>query len=269
MPSGSRAVAAAIKPTDARAPATATRSGRGRTTATMLNLLCALAAAVGTAALDGGTAAQGRAAGTCDRGNVVVRLATPQQVREACEAISDVLTYFNGIGFEIDLQVTIAFRGDIEAEGGNKHAHGFYDAAAREIRLYAREQARPWGEAWQDVGGSFLHHEVTHAAVVQILGLRGSTLPHEWHEFVAYAMQLELMDPAIRDRILERYSEVTPVPALTQINSFTYGLADPDTFAVLAFKSYRRFGGRDLVRRLLTAEFVPTPVDRMMPFPPN
>lgn len=269
MPSGSRAVETAIKLTDVRAPATAPRSGRRCATATILNLLCALAATVGTAALDRGAAAQSRAAGACSRGNVVVQLATPQQVRAACEAIADVLMYFEGIGFRIDLQVTIAFRGDVDAEGAHKHTHGSYDPAARAIRLYAREQARPWGEAWHDVSGSFLRHEVTHAAVVQILGMRGPALPREWHEFVAYAVQLELMEPAIRDRILERYSEVVPVRALTEINSFTHGLADPDAFAMLVFKSYRRFGGRDLVRRLLTAEFVPTPVDRMMPFPPN
>ncbi len=269
MPSASRAIVATIKPTDARAPAMATQSARGRTTATILNLVCALAAAVGTAALDSGTAAQSHAAGACSRENVVVQPATPQQVREACEAISDVLMYFEGLGFRIDLQVTVAFRGDVDAEGAHKHTHGSYDPAARAIRLYAREQARPWGEAWHDVSGSFLRHEVAHAAVVQILGIRGPALPREWHEFIAYAVQLELMESAIRDRILERYSKVAPARALTEINPFTHGLADPDTLAVLVFKSYRRFGGRDLIRRLLTAEFVPTPVDRMMPFPPN
>ena len=235
----------------------------------ILTLLWTLGATVGAAALDNGTDAQGRAPGTCSRGDVVVQSANPQQIREACEAVYDVLTYFDGIGFKIDPHVSIAFRGDVDAKGGHKHAHGSYDPAARAIKLYAREQARPWGEPWQDVRDSFIRHEVAHAAVVQILGIRGPALPREWHEFIAYAVQLELMESAIRDRILERYSKVAPARALTEINPFTHGLADPDTFAVLVFKSYRRFGGRDLIRRLLTAEFVPTPVDRMMPFPPN
>ena len=235
----------------------------------ILTLLWTLGATVGAAALDNGTAAQGRAPGTCSRGDVVVQSANPQQIREACEAVYDVLTYFDGIGFKIDPHVSIAFRGDVDAKGGHKHAHGSYDPAARAIKLYAREQARPWGEPWQDVRDSFIRHEVAHAVVVQILAMRGSDLPREWHEFIAYAVQFELMEPAIRDRNLERYSNVAPAPALTQINPFTHGLADPDTFAVLVFKSYHAFGGRDLVRRLLTADFVPTPLERMMPFPPD
>lgn len=179
------------------------------------------------------------------------------------------LNYFDSVGFEIDVQVTVAFKGDIEAEGGHKHAHGSYEPGARAIKLYSREQARPWGEPWQNVRGSFIRHEVAHAAVVQILATRTMDLPREWHEFIAYAVQFELMEPAVRGRILERYSDVVPVPVLTQINPFTHGLADPDTFAVLVFKSYRKFGGRDLVRRLLTGDFAPMSLDRMMPFPPN
>lgn len=233
-----------------------------------LTLLWTLAVMV-AATFDNGTAAQSRAPGTCSRGDVLVQSANPQQIREACEAVSDVLTYFDGIGFKIDPRVTIAFRGDVYAKEGHKHAHGSYDPAARAIKLYGREQARPWGEPWQNVSGSFIRHEMAHAAVVQILAMRTTVLPREWHEFIAYAVQFELMEPAIRDSILERYSNVAPAPALTQINPFTHGLADPDTFAVLVFKSYRAFGGRDLVRRLLTAEFVPTPLERMMPFPPN
>lgn len=235
----------------------------------ILTLVWALGATVAATAFGNGTAAQGRAPGICIRGDVAVQSADPQQIREACEAVYDVLTYFDGLGFKIAPQVTIAFRGDIDAKEGHKHAHGSYDPATRAIRLYAREQAQPWGEPWPNVRGSFIRHEVAHAVVVQILAIRGSDLPREWHEFIAYAVQFELMEPAIRYRILERYSNVAPAPALTQINPFTHGLADPDTFAVLVFKTYHAFGGRDLVRRLLTAEFVPTPLERLMPFPPN
>lgn len=253
---------------DVTGSATATPSCRVRMAPMKLKLLWTLVITVAAATFDNGPA-QGQAPGTCSRGDVIVQSADPQQIREACEAVSDVLTYFDDIGFKVDPHVSIAFWGDVDAKGGRKHAHGSYAPAARAIKLYAREQALPWGEPWQNVGGSFIRHEVAHAVVVQILAMRGLALPREWHEFIAYAVQFELMEPAIRDRILDRYSNVAPAPALTQINPFTHGLADPDTFAVLVFKSYRVFGGRDLVRRLLTAEFVPTPLERMMPFPPN
>ena len=254
---------------DVKGSATATPSCRGRMAPMKLTLLWTLAVTVAAATFDNRTVAQSRAPGTCSRGDVFVQSANPQQIREACEAVSDVLTYFDGIGFKVEPHVSIAFWGDVDAKGGRKHAHGSYDPAARAIKLYAREQARPWGEPWQDVGGSFIRHEVAHAVVVQILAMRGLALPREWHEFIAYAVQFELMEPAIRASILERYSNLAPASALTQINPFTHGLADPDTFAVLVFKSYSVFGGRDLVRRLLTAEFVPTPLERMIPFPPN
>lgn len=233
-------------------------------------LLCVLLATVGAVTFDSAAIAQSRTpTSSCSRGKVVVQPVVPQHVHEACEAVLEVLSYFDSVGFEIDVQVTVAFKGDIEAEGGHMHAHGSYEPGARAIKLYSREQARPWGEPWQNVRGSFIRHEVVHAAVVQMLATRAMELPREWHEFIAYAVQFELMAPTVRDRILERYAHVVPVPALTQINPFTHGLADPDIFAVLVFKSYRKSGGRDLVHRLLTGDFVPTSLDGMMPFPPN
>lgn len=218
-------------------------------------------------AVAGTAAVEGKSNGVCGRQDVAVTSASPRQLDEVCTAIDEVQAFFAAIGFKVDPQATIVFRKDNAA--ADRHTHGNYNPVTRKIMLYEREQARPWGEAWPHVAATFLRHEVIHAAVVQLLASGKPDLPLEWHEFIAYAVQFELMDLAVRERILERYASVVPVSALTEINRFTYGLADPDTFAVLAYLSYQAFGGSDLIRRLLSFEFVPMPIEMMMPFPPN
>lgn len=220
-------------------------------------------------ALVGTAAGEGKSDGVCGRRDLAVTSASSRQLDEVCAALDEVQAFFAAIGFKVDPQVTIVFRKDTEGDAGDRHTHGNYNAVTRTIKLYERQQARPWGEAWPHVAATYLRHEVIHAAVVQLLASGKPDLPLEWHEFIAYAIQFELMESAVRERILERYASVVPVSALTEINRFTYGLADPDTFAVLAYRSYHAFGGSDLIRRLLAFEFVPMPIEMMMPFPPN
>lgn len=214
-------------------------------------------------------AGEGKSNGVCGRRDVSVTWANSRQIDEVCTAIDEVQAFFAAVGFKVDPQVTIEFAKDIGGGADHRHTHGNYNPMTRKIMLYEREQARPWGEEWTLVATTFLRHEVIHAAVVQLLASRKPDLPREWHEFIAYAVQFELMEPAVRERILTRYASVVPVSALTEINRFTYGLADPDTFAVLAYRSYLAFGGSDLIRRVLAFEFVPMPIEMMMPFPPN
>ncbi len=217
----------------------------------------------------GATVSEGKSNGVCGRPDLAVTSASSRQLDEVCTAIDEVQAFFAAIGFKVDPTVTIVFRRDDGRDADDRHTHGNYNPVTRQINLYARDQARPWGEPWPHVGTTFIRHELIHAAVVQLLASGKSGLPREWHEFVAYAVQFELMEPATRERILKHYTSVLPVSALTEINRFIYGLADPDTFAVLAYRSYHAFGGSDLIRRLLTFEFVPMPIEMMMPFPPN
>lgn len=232
----------------------------------------ALALSVATAAcvaFGGDFSARSQTKPTCDLQDIVLSAADASQAADVCAAVAEVQAFLTGIGFRFEPSLTIIFRKDIDAEAGDRHAHGFYHHASRKAVLYARERATPWGEPWSVVGSTFLRHEVVHAAVVQIVGMRKPELPPEWHEFIAYATQFELMAPKLRDRILERYARVEPFRTLTEINPFTYGMADPATFAVMVYKTYRTFGEKELIRRLLAAEFVPTPLELMMPFPPK
>lgn len=91
--------------------------------------------------------------------------------------------------------------------------------------------------------GSFLRHELAHIAVWQILGREAERLPHEWREFIAYAIQLDLLDP--------------------EVNEFTYGM-NPDVFAVGAYLTYSERGAERFVRAVARRDYPAPFVD---PFP--
>ena len=80
----------------------------------------------------------------------------------------------------------------------------------------------------------------------------------EWHEFIAYAVQLDLMDPQLRRYVLNANTDVRPSESLLEINEFTSRM-DPDTFAVTAYKTYLAQGAGTFVSQLLRGEIVPHP----------
>lgn len=105
---------------------------------------------------------------------------------------------------------------------------------------------------------------LVHIAVWQILGPEAERLPREWHEFIAYAVQLDLMDPEILKGVLARFSDVHAFDELSEVNEFTYGM-NPEVFAVAAYLTFRKRGAQNFVRRLLRAEIVPPQM--VFPFP--
>lgn len=226
------------------------------------SIIVALAALIG---LDAHAARTDSPVGACGFTGVTVVSATTRQVAELCAAIAEVRKYFAAMGLAFEPTVSVAFTPDAEANRGPASTHGSYSPATREITMYVREQSSPWGEPWPDVGRSFLHHELAHMAIDRILGARASGLPPEWHEFVAYVVQFELMSPELRERILKRHADIKPATNLMEINAVTHGLAEPGTFAVFAYKTYGAFGRVNLIRRLLTFELAPEPLPMMPP----
>jgi hypothetical protein len=89
-------------------------------------------------------------------------------------------------------------------------------------------------------------------------------LRREWHEFLAYAIQFEMMEPALRDKALDGFHEVRAFSHLGEINEFTYGM-NPEAFAVAAYKTYLDRGGSVFVGAVLRDEIkLPAP---SYPFP--
>ena len=206
----------------------------------------------------------------CGHKGVRVHYTSGTDLAAACEALRDTLRYFENIGFAIDprLSLTFAARGEREsADGTPTYAH--VDARSSTIVVYAKEYREPWGLAWNSkLAGSLVRHEMAHVAIWQILGPEAGRLPREWHEFIAYAVQLDLMEEALLKEVLAAVPDVRAFDALSEVNEFTYGM-DPEVFAVAAYLTYRQRGAEQFVRQLLRGDIVPPSLGVSVPVLPE
>ena len=223
-----------------------------------------LAFALLTAAYGAPFAANGEPA-NCGQSGVEVVYKRPAELSLACEALANILMYFRRIGFEFEPRFSVKF-----AEPKLKPAEGIVSYGHADVRssivvVYSSTHRRPWGLPWStELADSFLRHELAHIAVWQMLGAEAHRLPREWHEFIAYAIQLDLMDSKLRAEALANFADVQAAADLSAINEFTHGM-NPDGFAVTAYLTYRERGGENFVRALLRGDLVPPPFS--FPFP--
>lgn len=220
--------------------------------------------AVLTAAYGAPFAASGQPT-NCGQSGVEVVYKRPADLSLACEALANILTYFRRIGLEFEPRFSVKF-----AEPKLKPAEGIVSYGHADVRssivvVYSSTHRRPWGLPWStELAASFLRHELAHIAVWQMLGAEAGRLPREWHEFIAYAIQFDLMDSKLRAAVLASFADVRAVADLSAVNEFTYGM-DPDVFAVTAYLTYRERGGENFVRALMRGDVVPPPFS--FPFP--
>lgn len=192
----------------------------------------------------------------CGYNDVVVIYGDTAELVAACDALNEVAAYFRAIGFEAAPVVSVEFA-DQPAE--HAAAHGYFDRPGARVVVYRAGAVRPWGLPWNlALAASFLRHELVHVMVWRVSS-EPKRLPREWHEFIAYAIQLDLMGTNVLDRVLASRADVQPFDSLLAVNEFTYGMG-PEAFAVAAYKTYRARGGAQLVQQLLTGEVVPPPV---------
>ena len=202
----------------------------------------------------------------CGHQGVSVTYRHEADLATACDALDDTLGYFRRIGFELEPRFSLNF-----AEPGKQRSiegvvsYGYVDLRSSTIVVYSSSYRQPWGLPWsREMIGSFLRHELAHIAVWQMLGRKAERLRHEWHEFIAYAIQLDLLNPELRKEALANFSDVRPFSDLLEVNEFTYGM-NPDVFAVAAYLAYRERGAERFVRALLRGEITPPPF--VYPFP--
>ena len=197
----------------------------------------------------------------CDHLNLRVNSTSHTELTTACNAVADVLTYFRTIGFIVDPEVSITFddavlEGPFEAS----RVHGYFDPAQSEVVVSRSPLFRPWGIEWDPrLAASFLRHELIHMALLAILRDDSMRLRPEWHEFIAYSVQLSLMDSRLRALVLDRYSGVYAFAEFSQVNEFTSRM-DPEVFAVAAYKMYLANGAEVLIGKLLRFEIKPPPL---------
>ena len=194
----------------------------------------------------------------CGHKGITVEVMEPADLALACDALADVLTYFRSLGFDFEPRFSLTFADGKHTESANGVvAYGYADLRSSVILVRTSSYRQPWGLPWnRAMVGSFLRHELAHIAVWQILGPDARRLRHEWHEFVAYAIQLHLMDGALVSTLLANFSDARAFDDLTEVNEFVYGM-NPDRFAVMAYLTYREKGAQDFVRGLLRGEIIP------------
>ena len=196
--------------------------------------------------------------GDCGHPGVNAIYEGPAELEVACAALIDIVVYFQRVGFEITPKISLRFDDrDAARSFGQAAAHGYFNAPQSRIVVYRTSDVNPWGLVWSTkLAASFLRHELAHMAVWEILRTTDAHLKREWHEFIAYAIQLDLMDGQTLNELLARYAEAHAVGHLTEINQFTSGM-NPEVFAVIAYKTYLAKGGTRFLGQLLRGDVLP------------
>ncbi len=195
-----------------------------------------------------------------------------EETADACRALEQVVSYFRKIGFEPQPSLAIAFRDRVEIDvylqdyarrserpAGRNEVSGYYDFRRNELQItsgrrdVARER-KPWGIPWgQPIAYSILQHELVHAIVAGLLGGRYQKLGKAWHEFIAYAVQFDVMDAALRRQVIANYPDAEPFQFPESVNAIVYAV-DPDAFGVAAHLYAQANGGTAFVRRILLGD---------------
>lgn len=189
-----------------------------------------------------------------------------RDIAQACAALREVVDYFGAMGFAFEPVVTIELgAASSDAADGWFRSHGVFDARGLTVRLNEAAGFRAWGISTPGVlGPSFLKHEFVHLAVHLILGDQVARVPRHWQEFIAYAIQFELMPSHLRAAILEANRDIAAFDDVLYVNEFIYASA-PEAFALSAYKMYAAKGRGNFIRQLLTFEIkLPPPL-----YPPS
>lgn len=216
-------------------------------------LIIAFCLALGLAETSIAQSSHDERASSCGYKEVVVIYGDTAELVAACDALNEVTAYFRAIGFEAAPVVSVEFA---DQPADHRAPHGYFDPAGVRVVVYRSAAGLPWGLSWNlALAASFLRHELVHVMVWRV-SREPKRLPREWHEFIAYAIQLDLMDPNILERALASRADVQPFDELIAVNEFTYGMG-PEAFAVAAYKTYRARGGAQLVQQLLAGKLIP------------
>jgi len=208
-----------------------------------------------------------RASGACGHEHVSIEGSEAEAAR-ACKALGEVLGYFSSLGLEIAPHVKIVFSRTVVIDSfdavtgaprGQMQVSGYFDATHRRLEVSSAESAarpdrRPWRLDWGPaIANSILQHELVHMATSAWVKQSGLRLAKPWVEFIAYAVQFDLMDDALRSRILAGYPGLEPFERPEHVNPIMQA-HDPDAFGVQSYLYARANGGREFIRRLLRNE---------------
>ena len=188
-------------------------------------------------------------------------IGTVEERAVAHEAIARVQAYFARMGFLPCLQLRICFKDRVELalQNGDRAAVlGRYDTVKNIVELARWTSPKPdqvpWGITWgRQMALSTATHEVVHAALEALLIGDTERLSYPWQEFIAYAVQFEVMDHEMRAQILEKYKDVERFSSAANINAITYGM-DPTLFGLRSYLFAQEYGGSEFLAHLISGE---------------
>lgn len=200
------------------------------------------------------TSLQSRIVPACGYASVAIVSATSDEATAVCTALADVVQYFADAGLLFEPAFTITFRANPIKVDASAHPHGYFDAKAATITMIRNAEDEWWQLNRAEELLTTLDHELTHMAVSRVWRDGAHPLPKAWQEFVAYAVELDIMPIELRSRVLATYKEAPHFDSEMQINPIIFALADPDWLAVASYSEYVALGGRGFLLKLLRGE---------------
>lgn len=191
----------------------------------------------------------------CGYNGVVIEGAKPAEEKAACASVERLTTYFRSLGIEAaEPTIHFYFKPQVLLPGTDISVHGYFDTDDNSIHMThfdGQAERMPWGFAWSEaMASSFLLHEVAHLFAISYMGNDFRKLERHWHEFLAYSLQIELMEPELKSRLLQFSGDAKAFEKAADVSSLHYEM-DPDRYALRAFLSSRKWGGDSFLKNLL------------------
>lgn len=195
------------------------------------------------------------ALGACGYESVTIKGAKAAEERAACDSIEKLSSYFRALGIETAAPtINFHFKPEVILPGTDIRVHGYFNTDDNSIHMTHFEgqaMRMPWGFAWSEaMASSFLLHEVAHLYAISYMGDNFRALQRHWHEFLAYSLQVELMEPELKGRLLQFNGGAKAFDTPVNVSSMHYEM-DPEGYALRAYLSTEKWGGKDFVKKLL------------------
>jgi hypothetical protein len=181
-----------------------------------------------------------------------------EEVATACDSYLRVQAYFARLGFDRSLTLRVRFQDTVRLDGpvDGYPVTGLFVPADALIEMTSLDSAVParalhWNQPWtRPIAASILDHEFAHAFVSAV---QSNPLPQSWNEFVAYAVQFELIQPALREAILAAYPGAEPHQQRSEVCDMNY-LIDFDLLGVRSYLTAEASGGPDYIKKILVGD---------------
>ena len=207
-------------------------------------------------------------AATCPQHNAILENASPKEAAAACASLDKILGYFKSIGADVEPKITFLFEDRVVTPQGP--AYGYFDTDTNTIHMVHFNSLQEkdhviWNLKWSDeLAASFLLHETTHLVVVTYMGDRFRSISHVAHEFMAYAVQLSLMDAKLRAKVL-KLNPNTPFENPDYVSPLVYQM-DPNGFAISSYLSLAKWGDPLVIKKIMDGEVRLPSDDLPMPY---